>query len=320
MDNLRRIILVFSVSVFFALAICGIVLSFRNLDKPKETIIELSPTGKIYDGEETEETDPAIEEDITIPSALIVIMGEGDVKNLYFIAKIKNDNELSLMFLPQNSKISYKTDSGASLLSIDELKGKGMNVLCDALSGRFNISLSDYIVTDLNGFGNIVNYFSAGTQGVSFNYPVRHSFTLSGFKYDYSEASDYYDGAQARGIIAFTKTEDDSYKYPLSLFYDGNEIQRVKMASCFIKAFISQKLLDKASENTKNNYNYYINTFIQNNAETNLNEEQINKLSEVLLLCKSESVISLVYDYDVNDFYTIEISEEGYIQNKVTEY
>jgi len=250
MDNLRRIVLVFSIALFVCLAVAGIVLALSNIEKKSQDYIHLNPSSSPYAGETIDPNStpsPEIEED---DGFLLIFEGNENYENVFSIVNAdKNTSKITITFILSDFKISLKNDwNEFEVKTINQLYSKGVNCLLESLSAQFDLKLSKYIITDLEGYGAFINYFTSRDQGVAFDVPCYLSFYYKDKKVVFTPGAQYLGGLQAERLLSFMKTEDNVYPESLIKYYDGSELARLVVFSSFTKAFVSQKLTNGIDE------------------------------------------------------------------------
>ncbi len=297
MDNLRRFVIVITVFMFFTISVCGFLLSlgYSGISKGKEIPVKIDGADK-YDWESPDNylTD--------FSGNILFLIGEKsrpELDAMFILNYNSTKSQMTFLFIPKDLKysISKTTDTIGGYYSL--FGGEETALLVSSL---LDIGISHYVNLNDNSFARMINMF----EGVSFNLPVDIEYNDENYKIDLKKGEKIFDGSMALQLNQFYKTNDNSYSSNLLSFYNGNDVNRIKMVKNFSQAFVNQKINDKY----KDKYFDYFNLLLKD-CDTNINEQTLQSITYKLdkIDTKSVEYYMITGKEVINDKYSIEYKD-----------
>lgn len=296
MDNLRRAILLFSTVVFLAAAGMGYLLALDYYNASETTVQNLAYTGEKYTPQE-DSGNPAEKAGFT--DNILFVVGDGSRNSAELITVVNIDSEtgkLSLLYIPCDMKYSIdgSGQTAANGILHDYYAARGGEQTALLLSGIFGIHVSKYIYFDFSEYATLVNHFTSRDQGVEFEFPVSVSGTdPEGNRYVLGAGTRYFDGAMAKLLAMFYRTDDGVYGEALLPYYDGSQICRIRMMAAFNEAFLNQKMLEPEESYYSENIFSLLDS-VRSSCVTNLSSSDLTRICKALPSFKKGSVASYV--------------------------
>lgn len=267
MDNLRRFIIVITLFLFFATSICGFLLSlgYSGISKEKET--EIIIDAKPYDDNQDLPTN--------FHGNILVIVGEKSrpETDLMFVLNYDSkSSQMSFLYIPKDLKytdpVMQETNTIGSYYAKNSAEKTALLV-----SSILDIGIPYYINLNDNAFARMINMFEA----VNFNLPVSIKYKDAYYNINIDKSQSVFDGARALSLIQFYKTEDNVYSSSMLKYYNGKDVNRIKMANKFMQAFVTQKFGEKYKDQ-------YFDLFklLLPECETNITEKDLKVMTTKL--------------------------------------
>lgn len=318
MDNLRRFIVIITVFLFFATSICGFLLSlgYSGISKGKETDVTIDATPFNPD-----EQTPTV-----FKGNILVIVGEKsrpETDLMFVINYDSNTSKLSFLYIPKDLKYSdpVKQETGTIGTYYSHNGGEATTLL---VSSILDIGITYYINLNDNAFARMINMFEA----VNYSLPVNIKYKDQYYDIDIQKGEHLFDGAMALQLIQFYKTQDNVYSSSMLNFYNGKDVNRIKIASNFMNAFVLQKF----GENGKDKYNYYeLFELLLPDCETNINKEVLKNITSKLdklntgltenYMITGKEVLGLKYFIEYKDIFKdfktgLDVDAKGILKDK----
>ena len=267
MDNLRRFVIVITIFLFFATSVCGFLLAlgYSGISKEKETTIDI----------DADPYKPDDDQPTSFKGTILVIVGEKsrpETDVLFVVNYDSNHNQLSFLYIPKDLKytdpIIKETNSIGSYYSKNSAEKTATLV-----SSILDINIPYYINLNDNAFARMINMFEA----VNFNMPISIKYKDAYYDIDIKKNENVFDGTMALKLIQFYKTEDDTYTNTMLNYYNGKDTSRIRMASNFLNAFVSQKF----GEQYKDQY-FDLFKLLLPECETNITESVLRSMTAKL--------------------------------------
>lgn len=268
MDNLRRFIVILTIFLFFTTSICGFLLSlgYSGISKGKETdlYIDIDP----YQENES----PTY-----FRGNILVIVGEKtrpETDLMFVVNYDSNSSQLKFLYIPKDLKYSDPVthETGTIGTYFSQHSGEATATL---VSSILDIGIPYFINLNDSVFARMINMF----EGVNYSLPVNIKYKDQYYDIDIVKGEQLFDGSRALQLVQFYKTQDNIYSSSMLTFYNGKDVNRIKIASNFVNAFINQKL----GEAGKEKYNYFeLLKLLLPDCDTNITEQVLKTITAKL--------------------------------------
>ena len=319
MDNVRRIIIFFTVTVFFTLGIIGFLLALANEDgqlEAKKTLLE--PTGKAYE----EGTDPEEDEEKNSigTETFLVAMGEKDCEIVYTMSFNFSDYTISSVFYYPDIIVNFTDDTGVCRCeTLAEIYNNyGLKRLSSCVSGLLSIRIDHSLYVSYDSFSSLVSYFTSRDEGVSYYIPVKiDAKNHNNRQIAFSAGENQITGSKAAELLSFYRTYDNIYDSELVKFYDGTREPQTEIAATFITEFIKQKLTGEIDEYYAEYYKYFSESFYSACGFTE-GSDFISVLSENKAKFKEENIKCYITESNISYNSVGRVSEFSNIVDEIT--
>ena len=114
--------------------------------------------------------------------------------------------------------------------------------------------------------------------------------------------------------LRFYKTYDGVYTKALLDYYDGTDSKRMTIVARFIESFISQKFFEPSTDFYLRRFNDLVTPFLSK-ADTNLTEQVLTNISQVLSSSNTQRLGYFLPIGDVSYNGQVFVDYNGYIRN-----
>ena len=266
MDNLRRFVLVFTVVIFFTIAICGFVLAKNYYETAKTESVILKSDADVHD--------PNAKDDLELENFnenILLIIGDKDGQpvELTMLMNVNTKtNELSFLYFPREFKYATLADRKVDTMGVI-CNTKSISEAADVIASQYEIIVDNYIYMPTSVFSEFVDAFAVDPNlpidpnptadpnnpdaeiiknGVEYSIYVDLKYVAGKYNIDLSRDTKVFTGKEALQLIQFYRTQNNEYSTEMIKYYDGTDEKRIVAAQSFLQAFINQKLVKSGSE------------------------------------------------------------------------
>lgn len=294
MDNLRRAILLFSICLCLVLAVVGFSMAVNYKDERNSKIVTLTPQ-KVTENPDDDPTVPGEPVDCG-RGIFFLITGEGDTPNLTFLAFLGGTGEsrFNLVFIPHDTAFAHKDENGETITgTFADFSDRNIDVALDVVGEMFGMMVSDYIITDFSGIGDLADCFTKINDGIDFRLPCDIPYMKGNTLNKINKNTRYLYGSEVERLFAFSKPADGNYSRELVKYYDGDDICRVRMCAAFAKTFAMTRLVKGQDQHYAEHYATLLKEYCKG-VLTNVKPEKIDTIVEKMKLVEKENVYSYI--------------------------
>ena len=266
MDNLRRFVLVFTVVIFFTIAICGFVLAKNYYEISKKDNVVLESDGTVFD---PNAKDNLALEDFNENILLVVGDKDGQAAELTMLVNVNTiTKELSFLYFPREFKYATLADRQVDTMGVI-CNNKSISEAADVIASQYEITVDNYIYMPTGVFSEFIDTFAVDPNlpinpnptadpnnpeaeiiknGVEYSIYVDLKYVAGKYNIDLNRFTKVFTGKEALQLIQFYRTQNNEYSTEMLKYYDGTDEKRIIAAQSFLQAFINQKLVKTGSE------------------------------------------------------------------------
>jgi LCP family protein required for cell wall assembly len=239
MKNIRKVIIIISVSIAILLFSFGIyLLNSINSSKSGNLFSDLLNLNEYSKMEENINilllaTDDGVKEDDKIDTDVVMVINFNP-----------NENKLNLLSIPNNTKTDYNGENIkiSSIYNEAGMKNNGCIAVRDSIMEMLKIEINYYILIKSDVFCEVIDEVG----GISYNITHDLKYEDKIQSIDIKKGEQQLDGKNAENFIKFLKPLDSLYNdkdefKEVENIYNGSDFRRIEVQHDFIKKLIKQK-------------------------------------------------------------------------------